>query len=80
MTKTCFGLPQGGFFCLSRWALSRSTLSSLPKDSGRIQHFKDIRIDLIHCILNCFGHWILALLNAAYGGPPQGGGFNRAKI
>ena len=30
--------------------------------------------------ISCFGHWILAQLNAACGGPPQSGGFNRVKI
>ena len=54
MTETCFDLPQGGFFCLSR-----CTLSEQPKGSSRMQHVTDSRIDLIHRILSCFGHWIL---------------------
>jgi Tfp pilus assembly protein PilP len=44
MTETCFDLPQGGFFCLN---------------SGRIQQVTDSQVDLIHCILSSFDHWIL---------------------
>jgi hypothetical protein len=31
MTETCFDLPQGGFFCLSRCTLSRSTLNLIHR-------------------------------------------------
>jgi hypothetical protein len=54
MTKTSFDLSQRGFICLSR-----CTLSEQPEVSIRMQYFTDSRIDLIHCILSCFGYWIL---------------------
>ena len=44
MIQTDLDLLKGIIFCLS---------------SRRMHQVTDSPIDLIHCILSCFGHWIL---------------------